>query len=311
MKRFAKVLFVVAVVLILVFLYKRYFQVLPQNPSIVVNRNLSAQKADIEIIAAGDVMLGRTVMTTSLDQGDPTYPFKKVADTLKSADITFVNLENPIVENCPRKTDGLVFCAYPGMVEGLLYAGIDVVTLANNHSKNYGESGLAETKKILRASGIDYTYNSLAVKEIDGISFGFLGMEFVDKNITDEEIELVKALDKQVDVLILGIHWGSEYQAIAGSRQREIAKKLVDAGADIVIGSHPHWVQDIQYLENQKKEKVPVYFSLGNLVFDQMWSEQTKRGLVVRLTFDSKGNLKKEEKLPIYMKEWARPEFVK
>ena len=250
-------------------------------------------------------MLGRTVMTTSLDKGDPNYPWHKVADKLNYADLVFANLETPVIENCPSKTDGLIFCADPKMVEGLKYAGVDVVTLANNHTENYGEAGLTETKKILMENGIAYTDQSLAIREVNGVKFGFLGFEFVDRDITDDQLELTRALNGQVDTLIVGVHWGSEYQDKAGAKQREIARKLVNAGADVVIGHHPHWVQDMEYIGDK-----PVYYSLGNFVFDQMWSEETRHGLAIKLTFDSMGKVVGEERLPIYMKDWAQPEWV-
>jgi poly-gamma-glutamate capsule biosynthesis protein CapA/YwtB (metallophosphatase superfamily) len=262
---------------------------------------------DTQIILLGDVMLGRSVMVTSQDLGDATYPWHKVADKLSYADIVFANLETPIVEDCPRRTDGMIFCADPAMVDGLKYAGVDVVTLANNHTLNFGESGLTQTKKILSEKGIEYTDNSLAVKQVNGLTFGFVGFEFIDRAITNAQLELVEAYSEQVDVLIVGVHWGAEYQAAAGAKQREIAKKLAAAGADVVAGHHPHWVQDVEYIGVEAK---PVFYSLGNFVFDQMWSQKTREGLAVGLTFDPTGKITKEERLPIYIRNWAQPEWV-
>ena len=267
--------------------------------------NLNVLPRQTSIMFVGDVMLGRTVMTTSLNKDDPSYPWHKVADKLNYADLVFANLETPVVENCPSKTDGMIFCADPRMVEGLKYAGVDVVTLANNHTLNYGKEGLAETKKILAGAGIEYTDQSLAVREVNGVKFGFLGFEFVDSDITDDQLELTRALNDQVDTLIVGVHWGSEYQDKAGAKQREIARKLVNAGADVVVGHPPHWVQDMEHIGDK-----PVYYSLGNFVFDQMWSEETRHGLAIKLTFDSMGKVVGEERLPIYMKDWAQPEWV-
>jgi poly-gamma-glutamate synthesis protein (capsule biosynthesis protein) len=132
----------------------------------------------INLILTGDIMLGRTVMTTSFDKSDPIYPFRYVADTLKSADLVFSNLENPVIEKCPRKTTGMIFCADPEMLLGLNYAGVDVVTLANNHSRNYGQKGLDETIQQVENQGIKVTgNNNLVVKMIDDTKFGFLGFE--------------------------------------------------------------------------------------------------------------------------------------
>jgi len=260
---------------------------------------------EIKVLVAGDVMLGRTVMGRSLDSGDPKYPFLKVAERLWKADLTFVNLENPIVTNCPRQTTSLVFCADPQMLEGLTYSGVDVVTLGNNHSRNYGQKGLDETQMFLNEKGIAATgLGSLVTKKVAGTTFGFLGFNFVDINPKSSDYDLVADSDKKVDVLVVGVHWGAEYQATANLRQRKIAAELVKAGADVVVGHHPHWVQDMEYLDGK-----PVYYSLGNFIFDQMWSEKTKEGLVVELTFKDK-KLVGEKKLPIYMREWAQPQWV-
>lgn len=86
-------------------------------------------------------MLGRSVMIKSLSMNDPVYPFRKVAEKLNQADIVFVNLESPLVANCPSSNSGFKFCADPKMIEGLKFAGVDVVSLANNHTLNYGRGG--------------------------------------------------------------------------------------------------------------------------------------------------------------------------
>jgi len=267
---------------------------------------LGITNQEIEIILVGDTMLGRTVMATSLDKKkDPNYPFLQVAGTLKSADLVFANLENPFVTDCPWRYDGLIFCADPRMAEGLNFVNINVVTLANNHSRNYGQKGLDETTKILGAKGISYTgLNNLVIKEVKGTKFGFLGFEFVDKQPAETDYKLVSDSDKKVDILIVGVHWGVEYKSTASAKQKEIAKKLVENGADVIAGHHPHWVQEMEYIDNK-----PVYYSLGNFVFDQMWSQKTREGLAIKLTFKD-GRIVKEEKLPIFMRNWSQPEWV-
>jgi len=262
-------------------------------------------KEKIEIIAVGDVMLGRTVMTTSLDKGDILYPFRKVKDVLNSADLVFINLENPIVENCPRTHEGFKFCTTPEIAQGLKSAGIDVANLANNHALNYGEKVLISTSHILKDMGISAVgLEGLVIKEIDGVKFGFLGFDFVSKDPKEEDFDLVEESKKKVDTLFIGVHWGIEYANKPSLLQRKWAKQFVDAGADIVIGHHSHWVQDMEYVDGK-----PVFYSLGNFIFDQMWSEETRRGLVVKLVFKEK-DLINVIKLPIYMENWAQPEFV-
>ncbi len=257
------------------------------------------------LIMTGDVMIGRSVNTVSLKMNDPSYPFQKVAEKLTSADIVFSNLETPIISNCPLSDSGFKFCADPKMVDGLKFAGIDIVNLANNHTLNYGQEGLEETEKILSDNGIAWVGdNNLEIIEKNGIKFGFLGFDFVDKMPKDSDFQKIRDSKKQVDVLIPMVHWGVEYTTIPTKTQKLIAKDLVNSGADVVIGGHPHWVQDIDYINGR-----PIFYSLGNFVFDQPWSQETKNGLAVGL-FYQKNNLIKIEKLPIYMKNFAQPEWI-
>ena len=283
---------------------------------------VKSKPMETSILFTGDVMLGRTVMTTSLDKDDPLYPFRDVSEKLSSADITFVNLENPVVDNCPRHYTGFKFCADPAMVEGLTFAGIGVVTLANNHSGNYGKSGLDETFSYLDAANIGYTHNgSLYVVEENGLEFGFVGFNYVGFVPQEDDYAKVADYDGKVDVLIVSPHWGIEYRSEPSPIQREWAKKFVENGADVIVGHHPHWIQSMEHIKSDQKidpvegnidyePYVPVYYSLGNFIFDQMWSENTKKGLVLELTFDEEGRVVNEETSEVYMSEWAKPEWV-
>lgn len=270
----------------------------------LINKQETIEEPNIEIIVTGDIMLGRSVMSKCLNLKDFNYPFLKTAEVLQKADITFGNLENPITENCPISNDGFIFCADKKMLSGLNYAGFDVVNLANNHTLNYGEKGLKETEKFLEEVKIDYTgVNNLIIKEVKGIKFGFLGFDYVAKNPKENDYELIKNSKEKVDVLIVMPHWGIEYRSKSNSTQQQIAKEIINSGADIIVGGHPHWPQEIEYI-NEK----PVIYSLGNFVFDQSWSEETKKGLVVRLNFKAK-KLEKINILPIYIKNLAQPEW--
>lgn len=285
----------------------------PENPyskinlvdRFVLNKKVEDTSKQVTILLGGDVMLGRTVMTTSLDKDTPNYPFLGISGVTQSADLFFVNLENPIIESCPRHFEGFTFCADPRMVDGLVYSGVDIVTLANNHSSNYGEEGLAQTKDYLTEAGIGYVGNGrLEIREMNGIKFGFLGFNFLSAIPTDEDYSLIRNSKSQVDVLILGVHWGTEYTEAPSERQSEWAEKFVAAGADVISGHHAHWVQTIANINGS-----PVYYSLGNLVFDQMWSEKTREGLMIKLTFEN-GDIVDEEFIKTYMEKWAQPVIV-
>lgn len=262
-------------------------------------------KPNTTIILTGDIMLGRSVMKTSLAKNDPNYPFEKVSDILQRADIVFGNLENPVVSGCPLSDSGFKFCADPKMIHGLNFSGIDILNLANNHTKNYGEDGFTQTKNYLIGSGLDYVgNNNLVIKKINDIDFGFLGFNFVDNMPNDSNYQLVKDSKEKVDVLIVMVHWGTEYTSDPTNTQKLIANDLVSSGADVIVGSHPHVIQSVDSINNR-----PIFYSLGNFVFDQQWSEETKKGLVIRLTYSGK-NLSKIEKLPVYMKSFAQPEWT-
>lgn len=305
--------FLLALVVLLFILTSPF--ILPTRPVPNFDTEVSKEKREglqsienereVTLLLTGDVMLGRTVMRESLNKSDPSYPFRKVADKLRSADLVFVNLENPIIANCPAHEGGFVFCATPEMTEGLVYSGVDIVNLANNHSKNYDESALSETVEILDQRGILATgLEELVVIERGEVNFGFLGFDFTLNEPTPADYGLIRNSDGSVDVLIIGVHWGVEYTSKPQEYQREWARSMVEAGADVIAGHHPHWVQSFEEV-NAK----PVFYSLGNFVFDQMWSEETREGVAVELAFKG-GSLQNTEFLPIYMQNWAQPEFI-
>lgn len=284
----------------------------PTKPSPLLTRINEPQI--ITLILTGDVMLGRTVMKKGMEVNDLRYPFRGVSEKLKAADIVFINLENPIIENCPYHDTGLKLCARPEMVEGLVFSGVDIVSLANNHSLDYGKQGLLETVNILDGEGIlSAGLGEVVVIEKRGFKFGFLGFNFTVNEPTDFELELIEDAANRVDVLVVGVHWGEEYTNSPKDYQKRWAKDIVERGADVVVGHHPHWVQDVEYIDRSADgfggTGKPVFYSLGNFVFDQMWSEETRRGMAVELTFKA-GELISQSLYGTYMKNWAQPEFV-
>lgn len=289
--------------------------------------------SETKLILTGDVMLGRKVMIESIKQNDYKYPFLKVADFLKRADIVFINLENPIVSDCPIHEGGFTFCSPSESVEGLTNAGVDVVNLANNHSGNYGVEGIEKTSALLQENGIETTgLNNLVVMPVNDLNFGFLGFDYVFENqIYPKNIQLVTESKPKVDILIVAVHWGDEYTDLANSFQRQLAKNLIANGADVVVGHHPHWVQDAECfgqdgagewqvvkqiskadLENGvvcPLNSKPVFYSLGNFIFDQMWSEETKKGAIVELTFKNT-SLESMKEYNTYIGNWGQVELL-
>ena len=264
----------------------------------------------ITLIFTGDVMLGRTVNKNIVTYNDPTWPFKNVASVLSAADITYVNLEGPLVPNCPIVESGFKFCGNLDNAKELEYAGVDVVSLANNHATNYGPEGLTSTVESLELYGIhpvglgspvrverqDQTFTFHSFNDIGP----YPGIQNLDPNTFAGIIARAKV---EGEVLIVTFHWGNEYQATPSDRQIQFAHQAIDAGSDLVIGAHPHWVQTKEVYRGKT-----IYYSLGNFVFDQEWSAETKRGLVVKATYVG-DQLQFTEELPILIENYGQPRW--
>lgn len=251
-------------------------------------------------------MLGRSVRVQTLKSVDPTYPYRYVHELLSSADITLINLENPLTDPCPVTTTGMTFCAPTSAVEGLVFAGVDIVNLANNHTRNYGENGYESTKTVLNNRSIlpsDTT--DLAVVERNGLRFGFLGFDIITSWPDEQELQSrVKEADQQVNVLVVSFHRGVEYADEPSAKERRLLRSAVDAGADLVIGHHPHVVQPVEEYRGAL-----IAYSLGNFIFDQMWSQETREGVVGRFTFMD-GMLSSFEFIPVYIEKVGQPTEV-
>jgi len=264
------------------------------------------------LIASGDVIPARSVNFQALQRKDFRWPYLKVFDVLKNADITFVNLETPLIDSCPVTQEGMIFCGSDKNIEGLTFSGIDVASLANNHAGNYGLEAINYTATLLRNNNILVTgQNGPVYKDVRGLTFAFLGYNDIGYkqagiSWADEakiQTEIAEARRKS-DVVVVTFHWGIEYQSQPNERQKFLGHLAIDSGADLVIGNHPHWVQPIEIY----KDKLITY-AHGNFVFDQEWSLKTKQGVVGKYTFyDNK--LIDVEYLPILIENYGQPHFL-
>jgi len=263
------------------------------------------------IVATGDVIPARRVdQQIRLRGNDFAYPLSGTADILRRADLTVVNLEAPLIEDCPPHEEGFVFCGQPGFAAALASAGVDIATLENNHIGNYGPEGIDATKGLLTSEGIAWADAfTPAVLEVRGLRFAFVAFNGVGGSFDRELIgRQIAAAREQADVVIAAFHWGAEYvtipqaaPGIANDNPVEIAHLAVDAGADLVVGNHPHWVQGLEVY----KDKLIAY-AHGNFIVDQMWSRETTIGVIGRYTFyDTK--LVDAEFLPVIIEDSARP----
>ena len=265
------------------------------------------------VLVTGDVLLAREVNYQSINRQDWHWPFLKTADVLRQADITVVNLETPLIANCPPMRDRMVFCGDPNHAATLGWAGVDVASLANNHALNQGPAGVTETVELLDSAGVQTTglLGKPTVIERNGITFTFLG--YTDLGATQNminpadmaQLKMDIAQAKQnSDVVIPFFHWGEEYTYHPTARQRELAQAAVTAGADLVIGNHAHWYQELEFFEDTL-----IMYSHGNFVFDQMWSTETRQGLAGRYTF-YENKLIDAEFLPVLIEDYGQPYFL-
>lgn len=265
----------------------------------------------ITLLATGDVIPARSVNFQSVQRKDFLWPYKEVDSVLKEADITFINLETPLMNKCEVTQEGMRFCGDSKHIEGLVFAGVDVASLANNHAGNYGKAGIDETVKGLNGAGIKVTgVKEAAFVTVRGVKFAFLGYNDIEKTsvVKSAEEEVMKKeigdAKKQSDVVVVTFHWGEEYVTAPGERQTMLGKLAVDSGADLVIGNHAHWIKPIQFY----KDKVITY-GHGNFIFDQEWSQKTKEGVAGRYVFIGK-NLVDIEYLPVEIRNYGQPVFL-
>lgn len=281
----------------------------------------------VSFLAVGDIMLSRGVDQAIRKQNNPLRPFEPLSELFESVDFSFGNFESPINgTDFAGKNGSLVFNTPVKNLEGLEKYHFEVLNLANNHALDQGEKGLQSTLKILKEKGfmVVGAGNSLdeawqpKIIEKNGIRIAFIGASYASYNDNGstrnpfiariEDTNLLRnAIDtakKTADFVVVTMHAGTEYVRTPNAAQKTFAHSAIDFGADIVIGAHPHWVQIIETY----KEK-PIFYSLGNFIFDQEWSAETKQGLVLRIQLSKTSTQKKllVEKIPVMIENYSTP----
>jgi poly-gamma-glutamate capsule biosynthesis protein CapA/YwtB (metallophosphatase superfamily) len=248
---------------------------------------LRGEPATATIAFVGDIMLARSVEQYIVKYGQ-VYPFAHVGDLLSNNDLLVGNFEGTVREK--RNIEGtnvMLFDTTPDNVSMLAKQGFDLLSLSNNHADDFGKSTLAFTRKTIEDAGMTpfgdawESGTSVAHKTVDGIPFAFIGYHAFNEK-TDGVIEAIKTEKAAGNFVIVMPHWGTEYKHDPSSSQVFAAHQFVDAGADAIIGAHPHVIQTVETYNG-----VPIVYSLGNFLFDQDWSEATKRGMAVRMTVES------------------------
>ncbi len=263
----------------------------------------------VQIVAVGDVMMGRVVNRASLRENDFTWPFALTRDTLQGADLALGNLEAPLVQGCHVTSQGMHLCANPRAIEGPSWAGFDVLSLANNHAMDYDVAGFTDTTTALTNAGIaPVSAASPVLRTVKGLRIGVMAYMDVDRDLDIDAVrQQVAAEASQVDLLIGMIHWGYEYRPNAAPRQQELAHALIESGMRVIFGAHPHVIQPIEEYHGGL-----IFYSLGNFVFDQADEMDTRRGLMVRLTARrANGQVQVDyETIPILISGFGQPKPV-
>jgi len=201
----------------------------------------------------------------------------------------------------------MIFCGRPDFVNGLLLADIDVVNLANNHSLNWGLEGINQTINLLNQNQIincGFPINKPGFASIKNTKIAFLGWNLLEEFNQEEILNTIKQVKKQSNLIIVSLHWGTEYTSFPEAWQINLAHQIINAGADLIAGNHPHWIQSIEIYQ----QKLIIY-SHGNFIFDQEWSQQTKTGILAKHTF-YQNQLIDSQLFPVFIKDYSQPEIL-
>lgn len=289
----------------------------------------TAGQEDQELVLsfAGDMMFDKSVAGFIKSKGGD-YVFQGYEKYLKSSDAVFGNLETALSNSGqPMPEKEHTFRSNPQLADFMQKYNFTAMSLANNHSLDYGRSAFLDSMRHLKDKGISYGGGGHTKKEaIDGVVFERKGLDIgfiaftgvvpsVDWYATEkrpgiigaykvheaEVLSAVSRLDSKCDVLVVSVHWGKEGSTAVRKQETELAHKLVDAGADVVMGHHPHVVQSFELY----KDKLIMY-SLGNFIFTTSYSEISNRTILATARFDSSGSIKAVEAVPGIIK-YGRP----
>ncbi len=289
----------------------------------------------VKVNFLGDVMLSRHV-ATQMNRYGYDYPWRKVSREIADADITFANLEVPISDRYQVPSAGMSFMASTKNLAYLKSAGIDVLSVANNHSANFGSQAFTDNIKNLEQSKFkvcgggqdEAAARKAATITVRGTTFSFLcqsaivgsqyastaqaGVPYLalepwyrdDPSSLKKLVGDIQAAQQNEAVVIDSPHWGVEYKHQSNSSQVAAAHQMINAGADLVIGTHPHVVQAAEYYNDRY-----ILYSLGNFIFDQEWSAATKQGVMASAYFYGTRNVSVKLS-PLEIKNYAQPYFT-
>jgi len=259
------------------------------------------KQTSITLSFAGDVTMGNDMGSTGgytfdgefINQNkDYSYFFKNVKSIFENDDISIVNLEGPLTTSTSGNTEKqFAFKGDPTYVNILKEGNIEAVGIANNHSLDYFEKGLEDTKNVLDSNGIKYAgMGEKAIIESKGIKVGLLAYNGWDSNYNDKFLEGIKndikELKKETDLVTVYFHWGIEKENYPTKVQKDFAHFRVDNGDDLVMGSHPHVLQGIESYPNKEGKEKIIAYSLSNFCFGGNKNPSDKDSMIYQQTFN-------------------------
>jgi len=289
------------------------------------------EKQSVILMAVGDVMLGDLPSSFGFGVGSlikkfgPAFPFELCRDALSKGDIVFGNLEAVLSKFDRRrdKFDQIILRGQPEAISGLAAAGFNIVALANNHIMQHGQKGLEDTIALLSEKRIGFTGIRIPEKNISnghvidkkGLKIGFLGYNFRPEQYftgpppyVAGDIEIIKAdilsFRSFCDLIVLSLHWGDEFIDFPSPDQVALAHELIDSGADIILGHHPHILQGIELYKGRI-----IAYSLGNFLFD-MFQERFRKSIILKLIVRGSDKIDYEI-IPAWINKRSQPEIMK
>ncbi|HEX2792348.1 MAG TPA: CapA family protein [Candidatus Paceibacterota bacterium] len=246
----------------------------------------------VRVLFVGDLMFDRYIRTAmARDGGDAVLA--GVREFLQDADLTVGNLEGPITPHASVSQGSNVgdptnmrFTFDPSVAGLLARHGFDLVSLGNNHIRDFGTAGVVTSRDALDAAGIAYVGDPTgmtpepSIRTVGGMRIAFVAYSDFVAGDADRATLAIETAERIADATVLVAHWGDEYEVEPPQRVRELARRFVASGADLVIGTHSHVIG-----ASERISGVPVYYSLGNFVFDQYFSSDVRCGLAVTATF--------------------------
>jgi poly-gamma-glutamate synthesis protein (capsule biosynthesis protein) len=262
------------------------------------------------------MMFDRSIRERAMRSGNDSVFGPRLQALLQSEDRVVANLEGPITSQPSRSigsafgsAENYNFTFHPSWAQTLATRGIGIVNLGNNHILNRGEAGLAETCGYLDAAGVQYfgdprdTSHRWLLTELQGIRIALVNDNQFMSGGHEAALADIQQARAGADIVIVYTHWGTEYVP-ATETQKQLAHAFIDAGADAIIGSHPHVVQ-----EREEYQGKMIYYSLGNFIFDQYFRPETQQGLLVEMTIDPVTRKLQFRDIPIQLKTSGETEL--